>query len=211
MDANLAENLYFEERNTSCLIRKIKPKLKLGKKITIYITGGSSGAQRINTVVGEALYELLKKYELIHQTGKLDYEKFKRMRNNFPSDLKDKYEIYDFIDPVDIPQIFERADILVSRAGANTVSEISVTKRPSVLIPIPWTSYDEQTKNARILEKTGIAVVLEEKNLNAANLIKYINAVAGSWQKMVNYSDDSLAEIDKNAAKNFVKEIEVFI
>ncbi len=189
-------------------VTKIKPKDKIGKPVTIYITGGSSGSQVINNAVASSLYELLQKYKIIHQTGKLDFENFKLKRETFPSDLKKNYEVYDFIDPNDVIEIFERADIIISRAGANTLSEIAITKRPAILIPIPWAAYDEQTKNARKLVESGIGVVLEEKDLTSENLLKKIDEVVKNWKEMVKNSDNFLADLDKNAAKRFVEEVE---
>lgn len=188
-------------------IAKIKAKTKISKTPVIYITGGSSGAQKINKVISDSLYELLKKYKLIHQTGKLDYEEFKKKRESFPSDLQKNYEVYDFIDPADVPNVFDRADIVVSRAGANTLSEIMVTKRPAVLIPIPWTAYDEQTENAKMVESIGLAKVLEEKDLSTQNLLNKLNEVMKNWKNMVTKSDNSIAELDRNASKRFVDEI----
>ncbi len=107
-----------------------------------------------------------------------------------------------------MPEIFGRADVIVSRAGANTLSEIAITKRPAILIPIPWTAYDEQTKNAKLLEKSGIAVILEEKDLNAESLLKNIKNVVKNWDRMVKNSDNSLGDLDRSAASKFVDEVE---
>jgi UDP-N-acetylglucosamine--N-acetylmuramyl-(pentapeptide) pyrophosphoryl-undecaprenol N-acetylglucosamine transferase len=189
-------------------IINIKQKVEVSHPATIYVTGGSSGAQRINNVINEILYELLKNYKIIHQTGKLDFDKFIKRKEEFPADLKKRYEVYDFIDPVDISTIFEKSDVIVSRAGANTLSEISVTRRPAILIPIPWTSNNEQTKNAKMLVSTGLAIMIEEKDLNGEFLLQKIDFVIGNWKKMTKDSDNSLAELDKNAAKKFVGEIE---
>ncbi|SRR5258708_5742007 len=216
--ARVDSRKYFNKNKTilignpvSAEILKIKPKLKLAIRPTIYITGGSNGAQRINNAVSEILYDLLREYKIIHQTGKLDYESFKAKRDNFPSDLKKNYEVYDFLPPKDVIKIFSLADIIVSRGGANTLSEISVTKRPAIIIPIPWTSHDEQTKNARLLAETGIAVVLEEKDLKPESLLESIKIVIKNWDKMVSKSDNSLANLDRSAAKKFVDEMESLI
>jgi len=188
-------------------ISKIKPKKKLGNPPVIYITGGSRGAQRINKVIRESLYELVKIYRVIHQTGILDFEEFKKKREDFPLDLKKNYEVYDFLDPKEIPSILERSDLIISRAGANTVSEIMIAKRPSILIPIPWTAYDEQLKNAKMAEKSGIALVLEEKDLSSENLILKIDYIFKNWAKMIKNSDDTLANLDRKASKKLVEEL----
>ena len=190
------------------VIKRVSSKREMSDPPVIYITGGSSGAQRINDVVGESLYELLRKYIIIHQTGKLDFEKFREKKGLFPSDLKEKYEVYDFIDPKEMGEIFERADIIISRAGANTVSEMMVARRPGILIPIPWTAHDEQTENAKSIVKSGLGVILPEKDLNSENFLKTIEMVRVDWKKMVEESDMSLAELDRNAAEKMVREIE---
>lgn len=188
-------------------ISKIKPKTKSSKNRVIYITGGSSGAQRINKVIGEILYELLKKYKVIHQAGQLDLENFKRKKEDFPIDLRKKYEVYDLLNPKEIPGVLEKADLIISRAGANTISEIMVAKRPAILIPIPWTAYDEQTKNAKTVEKSGLGIVLSEKDLTGELLLTKIEYVFKNWEKMVKNSDNSLANLDKSAAKRLVEEL----
>ena len=206
---------YFPESKTiltgnpvSSEISKLNPKSKISNTPVIYVTGGSGGAQRVNNVIGDALFDLLKKYKVIHQTGRLDYEIYKVKREQFPTDLKKRYEVYDFIEPSSVPQIFKEADIVISRAGANTVSEIIVSKRPSILIPIPWTAYDEQTKNARLAEKIGMATVLLESEMNKETLLSKVDHVMKNWKKMITESDNSLAELDKTASLRFVREIE---
>jgi UDP-N-acetylglucosamine:LPS N-acetylglucosamine transferase len=84
-----------------------------------------------------------------------------------------------------------------------------VTKRPSVLIPIPWTSNNEQTENARLVEKSGLGIVLLEKDLNTANLLEKLDYVVKNWKEMVTKSDSSIAELDRNASKRFVDEIDL--
>lgn len=186
------------------LTKKSKP----SKPMTVYITGGSSGAQRINNVVADSLYELLKNYKVIHQTGMLDFNKFTSLKENFTTDLKKKYEVYDFINPNDISGIFKKADIIISRGGANTISEILVSGIPSIIIPIPWTAYNEQTKNARSLESTGLGIVLEEKDLSSETLLDKIELVSNNWKKMAANFDPSLANLDKFASQKFVDELE---
>lgn len=213
--ARIESSRYFPKKKTVLIgnpvspeILKIKPKVKLSKTPTIYITGGSSGAQRINSLVAESLYDLVKKYKVIHQTGSLDFDKFKELRAQFPSDLKERYEARDFINPEAVPDIFAKSDLIISRGGANTLSEIMVTKTPSIIIPIPWTAYDEQTKNAKIVENTGIALVLEEKNLTPKNLLDSIDHVVQNWSKMTRNSDPSLANLDRQASRKLVGYLE---
>ncbi|HWA51941.1 MAG TPA: UDP-N-acetylglucosamine--N-acetylmuramyl-(pentapeptide) pyrophosphoryl-undecaprenol N-acetylglucosamine transferase [Patescibacteria group bacterium] len=206
----LGKKIFLVGNPISSEILKIPAKTKISKSPTLYITGGSSGAQRINNAVSEILYELLKNYKVIHQTGKLDYQKFENLKNEFPTDLKKNYEVYAFLDPKNVSNIFEKSDLIISRAGANTISEIAITGRPAIIIPIPWTSYNEQFKNAQMLEKSGQAIVLEEKYLTGQNLLNKINLVIKNWKSMANKKSE-IAELDKKAAGKIVQEIEEYL
>ena len=144
------------------------------------------------------LPELVVNFRVIHQTGELDFAYFrgKASRN---------YRVYDFIPPEKLPAIFREADIIISRAGANTVSEILVTGRPSILIPIPWTIFDEQNKNAHAAKASGIAEVVSEAEATPEKLLRTLEAIVTNWQEMVTTYKRDLAELDAVAAKRVVK------
>lgn len=183
-------------------------KKKMGEIATIYITGGSTGAQRVNRVVDQILETLLSRYQVIHQTGELDYKYFSDRREKLPPKLRNHYKVYSFIDPTQVAKMFEKADILVSRAGANTISEIMITKRPAVLIPIPWSYFNEQTENALSAQKTGIAVMLPESELNPENLLQKIYYILANREKMVGSMDERHRKLDLSASKKLVDLLE---
>ena len=166
-------------------IAEIEPKDKIGKPPTLFVTGGSRGSQTINTFVLKALDKLLKKYIVIHQTGFLDYKKINKLRKSLPKDLKERYEVYPVLDPMDIDGVYKRADIIVARAGANTVSEIIATKRPSVLIPIPWAYGNEQVKNAEFAEKFGLVTILNQETLSESVLFDAVKGIENNWKNII--------------------------
>ena len=176
-------------------------KRKGSKKKTIYITGGSRGALRVNKVIFDSLKILTKKYTIIHQTGDLDIGFAKKIRFN-------NYEPTNFTNPKQVHKIYESADLIVSRAGANTVAEIIYHKIPSILIPIPWTRYDEQNKNAKLAKKTGIAEILTEDNLNSKNLIKLVEK---QINKKLRIKKLKTLSNDKQGAYNLVNLIDSLI
>jgi UDP-N-acetylglucosamine--N-acetylmuramyl-(pentapeptide) pyrophosphoryl-undecaprenol N-acetylglucosamine transferase len=188
-------------------ITEIKPKEKIGTLPTLFITGGSRGAQVINGLIEQILGDLVKKYIVIHQTGFLDYQKMLSIRDSLPSDLKERYEVYPFIDPMEIDGVYARADIIVSRAGANTVAEILMTKRPAILIPIPWTYLDEQTKNALLAKEFGLARVLDQEKLTPKKLFNEIDDVVKNWESMVGKVREKISE-DRGASQRLVDLIE---
>lgn len=186
----------------------IDVKRVLGDPATLYITGGSTGAQRINKAVDGALEKLLCDFIVIHQTGELDYNYFLRRKKKLGKELRDRYEVVSFIDPLEVSKVYQKADILISRAGANTISEILVTRRPSILIPIPWSTFDEQNKNAQMAKKSGIALVLPENDLTPQKLLEKVNQVLKNWKKMVVSCQDTTAKLDIGASARLVDIIE---
>jgi UDP-N-acetylglucosamine:LPS N-acetylglucosamine transferase len=91
------------------------------------------------------------------------------------------------IDPMQMDGVYKRADIVVARAGANTVGEIMAVKRPAVLVPIPWAAYDEQAKNARFAREFGVAVVLDQQSAKSKDLENEIDTISKNYKKIVNY------------------------
>lgn len=150
---------------------------------TIFFTCGSRGAKVINEVVKEILPSLLKKYKVIHLSGDIDYPSFAKLKGSLNNDLKERYYLYSVVDPMIIDNLYRQADIIVGRAGANTISEILITKRPSVLIPIPFSYMDEQTKNAEYAGNLGLVRIIKQKDLTPRNLMEEIMSL------IKNYSD----------------------
>ena len=146
------------------------------KRFTILIVGGSQGARAINKAFLGAL-EILKSKgkdpQIIHQTGEIDHpwvlEEYRKM--GFEG------EVTSFIH--DMAKAYQQADIVVSRAGASTVSELAALGKPSILIPYPYAANRHQDTNALILADIGGAEILYQDDLNAeglaALLIKYMD------------------------------------
>lgn len=191
-------------------ILEIEPKKQIGTPPTIFVMGGSSGAQAINKLIEEILPELLQGYSLIHLTGHIDYQKFKKLHSVLNSAQKKNYELYASVDPMQIDRIYKRADIVVSRSGANTVSELLVAKRPAILIPLTIGNWKEQLINARYAERFGIAKVLLQDDITSVDLINEINLVRKNWSRIVS-GVGSKKSPDINAAKNVTYELHKII
>ena len=177
---------------------------------TIFITGGSRGAQVINEAIESVLVDLLAKYKIVHHTGQLDFNKFKNIQESLPERLRRNYEVMDFIWPDKMSKYYEKADIVISRAGANTVSEILVTKRPSILIPIPWTYLNEQQKNAEYAGKFGLATIINQNDLSPSLLKKTVGNTLANWSRIVS-KVRSKSSPDKNASSRLVDVIEKIV
>ena len=191
-------------------VRGVAPPGKLKKPPVIFVTGGSRGSQTINLVVDEILRPLLTKYKIIHQTGGLDYLKFSELKQRLPQALRDNYEVFIRVNPLEIDKIYSESTIVVSRAGANTVSEIMLTKRPAILIPLPISYLDEQTENAKIAKAWGIARIIPQNKLTPEKLMTEIDDLVSRVEEVNNVVKDKKSP-DFEASKKLVDLIGSFI
>ena len=136
------------------------------KKPRIFILGGSQGARSINFAVPKAMHLLSKDtpVEITHDTGEADYEKVKEIYKDFNI----KAKVSKFID--DISQVYKWADIVISRAGAMTISELSALGLPSILIPYPQATDNHQFYNAKFLVDKNAAEMILDKDLEPEKL-----------------------------------------
>lgn len=136
-------------------------KLDPSKK-TILVIGGSLGARTINLAIGAGLEELAKNnLQLIWQTGKTYFETAQQQTAPYTS--KNIYS-FDFIQRMDLA--YAAADIVISRAGASSVSELCNTGKPSILVPSPNVAEDHQTKNAMALVNKQAALLVKDADAN---------------------------------------------
>jgi UDP-N-acetylglucosamine--N-acetylmuramyl-(pentapeptide) pyrophosphoryl-undecaprenol N-acetylglucosamine transferase len=137
----------------------------------LLITGGSQGATAINDVAVQImplLRENLPDLVIIHQTGTRDLETVKAAYDRSGIDA----EVSAFIE--DMPSAFARAHLLLCRAGASTVAEITAAGRVAIFVPFPHAADDHQLRNAQALAQQGAAVVIEQKDLTPEHLLSTI-------------------------------------
>ena len=131
--------------------------------------GGSIGSKFINEAVWTALDSLLEKFQIVHLVGK----------GNINKDLAEKegYKQFELINDK-LNDIFAMTDWMISRAGANSISEILALKIPNILIPLSAAaSRGDQLLNAESYEKQGFSTVLQEESLTSKTLIKAVENV----------------------------------
>lgn len=149
----------------------LKSKYGLSKnKKTVLIVMGSLGSLTINNIMKDILPKFKdKEYEVLFVTGKGYFEDYKNL--NLPKNVK----IVEFLN--DMLGVMKSIDLIVSRAGASTISEITALELPSILIPSPYVTHNHQYKNAKVLSDSGASILIEEKNLNDKTLIKEIDKI----------------------------------
>jgi UDP-N-acetylglucosamine--N-acetylmuramyl-(pentapeptide) pyrophosphoryl-undecaprenol N-acetylglucosamine transferase len=182
----------------------------ISKFPTVLITGGQSGSVAINNVIEKVLPELIKKYKVIHLTGLKEEEKFKNIRSNIRNGMNKNYEVYGIVDPNKYNQIFNKASILISRAGANTVSKIIASKKPAILIPLPFSYLKEQEINAQFASRYSGARVIKQKYLNSETLLKELKFIHKNWIEIYN-NLESVKNPDINASKNIVSLMQDYV
>lgn len=182
-------------------LEAIKPKKEPGRPPSILITAGSRGSLTINRLVKGILDKLLTDFKVVHITGEIDFEKFRRKKNYLP--LAN-------VEPEEMVEKYKEADIVICRGGANTISEVVAAKRPALVIPLPFSYQDEQTKNALFAEEFGIAKVLPQESLNKDELLSKIYSTLREWKEIVSRVKDKKSP-DAGANKRLVRLVEEYL
>lgn len=177
-----------------------------GDSPVILILGGSEGAEEINELVVEILPQLLKKYQIIHQCGIGNYEKVKTKIEKMNIYNLENYHIFAFFKKR-IANAYAASNIIVSRAGANTVSEIMTVGKPSILIPLASAVSDKQNRNAFYYSESGAAILLGEKNLKPHLLLNVINEIFEDHSKIMEMERAARLMKQPLAAQKIVEEI----
>ncbi|HUJ28932.1 MAG TPA: undecaprenyldiphospho-muramoylpentapeptide beta-N-acetylglucosaminyltransferase [Myxococcales bacterium] len=158
------------------------------ERLSIFVTGGSQGAHMLNLKVAEAMEilapQLGTRLQLLHQTGVKDRDEISaRYQKLATTGLQ--AEAVAFID--DMPRAYGGADLLVCRAGATTLAELTVCKKAAILVPFPFAADDHQTVNARSMVEAGAAMLFAERDLTGqklADAIRELEADRGRLSRM---------------------------
>lgn len=147
----------------------------------IAILGGSQGAQNINDVIIDGIGDLVKKYQIIHQTGRKNFEITKETSKIA---LKDspyayRYHPFDYLNDLAMRMTAGTSSVIVSRAGS-TIFEIAAWGIPSIIIPLPKEISHDQEKNAFSYAHSGACSVIEEQNLNSHILLSEIDRIVNN-------------------------------
>jgi UDP-N-acetylglucosamine--N-acetylmuramyl-(pentapeptide) pyrophosphoryl-undecaprenol N-acetylglucosamine transferase len=169
----------------------------------LLIFGGSQGAQAINSAVLDAvkaLIEQIPKLDITHQTGESDYQRVR--------DAYDRLGVHAEVVPFlyDMPTVLRAADLVVARAGAMTIAELTACGKPAILIPLPTAIYDHQMKNARAMEVAGGATVLPQADLSGSRLNELVGSILLNPERLQVMSAKSREMRRIDAAETIVHE-----
>lgn len=173
--------------------------LKLDPSVpTIFIVGGSQGAVAINTVVLNALPDLLNRYNIVHQAGSEHADEVGKIAAVVLREHshRERYRVFGLLNTLALRVTAGIAALVVSRAGSGTIFEIASWGIPALLVPIPEDVSHDQTENAFSYARTGACIVIEQRNLTPHILAAEIDRII---------ADDALQENMRMAARNFAK------
>jgi len=157
-------------------VSKRKYGLKSNKKLVLIVMG-SLGSMTMNNKLKSIIPLFDKKdYEVLFVTGKNYYDEYSKIEY-----IPDNVKIVPYLD--DMLSVMKRTDLMVTRAGASTIAEITAIGIPSILIPSPYVTHNHQYKNAKVLEDKGASIIIEEDKLDGKVLIKTIDEVLKDQKK----------------------------
>ncbi|MEI6478916.1 MAG: UDP-N-acetylglucosamine--N-acetylmuramyl-(pentapeptide) pyrophosphoryl-undecaprenol N-acetylglucosamine transferase [bacterium] len=174
----------------------------------VFVMGGSSGAKIINNVILSSLPKLVEKYQIIHQTGKTNFQEVKRSANVIleNSSFKTRYRPYDYLNSLSMRMSAGASNVIVSRGGS-TIFEIALWGVPSIIIPITDSNGDHQRKNAYNFARSGGCVVIEEANLTPEILLNEVDRIIRNVHVQTNMKEGMQKFARPDAAKLIAKEI----
>src|SRR3989344_527596 len=174
----------------------------------IAIFGGSLGAKRINDTILDTLLELLPNYQIIHQTGKLNFKEAQATAGVIleNSHYKDRYHCYDYLNSLALRMVAGVGDLIISRGGS-TIFEIAAWGVPSIIIPISDSNGDHQRKNAYNFQRSGGCIVVDENNMTSEILTTEIKDILENPDKKAKMRSGALSFAKTDAAYKIAEQV----
>lgn len=176
-------------------------KAKKEKLPVVLIMGGNQGSHLINITLERILDDLAKIAYLIHVSGDNQFGDFDRLEKL----QEERYIVKKWIDS-EIGTVLRNVDLVVSRAGANTLMELAFMGKPTLAIPLQLLFQNEQMKNAKFFEKAGLVQVLPQSKLSAESLLENIKAMINNLGKITLKAQQAKSVVRKDAAQRLALE-----
>ena len=202
-----------KQEYTNSQIEKIKKELGLNnEKPLVLIFGGSQGAQKINeAIMGIIKNKLNKEYQIIWATGPKQYDIIKEKLEdaNININYIENTKIVPYI--YNMEEIMNVSDLIVSRSGAMTITEIANLAKPSILVPLPNVSGDHQMYNAKVLANKNAAIIIKNDELNTVDLNTKIKEIVLDKNKKEQMGKNAFKVSTKNVEEKIWQEIKELI
>lgn len=175
---------------------------------TVLVLGGSSGSHMINETILGGLPDLLPQMNVIHQTGKAEFTEIEKTAKVIaPPEFASRYHPFAYLSLESLRRAAGAASVIVSRAGATAIAELSLWKKPAILIPIPESVSHDQRTNAYTYAHAGAAVVLEEGNMSEHLLASEVKRIAGDAALTASMGTAAAAFMPGDAARIIAEEV----
>lgn len=187
--------------------QEARKELSLKDEFVILIMGGSLGAKTIN----DSSFTILKEYhnnpniKIIWQTGKKNFDDVVQKILEEFKELPDNLILQPYFDRMYL--VLLASNVVISRAGSLSLSEICASRLPSILIPYPYASQDHQKKNAQYLVNSNVAIMLEDKDCNRESLFNALNNLINDKEKLSTFAQNTEKLAKQNASKLIVEQI----
>lgn len=182
-----------------------RPSINEGK-FQILILGGSQGAKIFSYILPTAIQKLDKKIQkqltIYQQCRKEDEDDLKAIYKNSPA----KVIVSPFFN--NMPELYQQSHLIISRAGASSISEISVVGIPSILIPLPTAADNHQSGNAQFLKQSGGSIVIEQTDFTADNLSNILEEILNHPERLEKMAESTRSQGITNAAELLANAIE---
>ncbi len=173
-----------------------------GGRPVILLMGGSQGAAKLNDTLLVVLSDMLKDFEVIHQTGEAHFKQVKAEAETVLRDFSgDYYHPLPFINEEQMALAYAVCDLIVSRAGAGSIFEIAATGKPSIIIPLSSAAQNHQVKNAYAFGETGASLVMEESNFTPYFFLEQIRNLLADKKRLIFMSERAKEFSRPQAAK----------
>lgn len=167
-------------------------------KKTLLVLGGSLGARRINELINTYKEQISEDVQIIWQCGKFYYEEYK-------SKSSEAVQVYSFLNRMDLA--YAKADFVISRAGAGSISELCIVGKPVIFIPSPHVAEDHQTKNAQAITAKEAALMIKEADIDQ-NFMTLWNGLVSNKELQKKLSQNIKKEALPQATEHIVNEID---
>ncbi len=210
VDEKIKNKMVYTGLPLRSVLKETSSKFEFSRKNPVlYITGGKKGSLFINKIILKNLKKVLEYVNIIwscgNRIGEADYAEIMQKLSLMDPELRNSVYIKEYFLEHEIARVFNTSDFVFTRGGAHTVYEIACLKIPALIVPIPWASNNEQYKNAKVLQKAGVAEIIDQENLTDS---KFIERIKEKIKKIPEYkSNFSNIQIELNGQEKLGKEI----
>lgn len=175
---------------------------------TIFVMGGSQGAEVVNNIILDTLGKLVEKYQIIHQTGPANFEVMREAADAILLDsrYKNRYKLFGYMNSLEMMMAAGAASVVISRAGSS-LFEIASWGRASIIIPIADSNENHQVKNAFAYNEEGACSVIQEENLKPNIFISEIDRIVQNPELKQKMEESAKAFFKPDAADKIATEL----